>query len=256
MSRARHQTCPHRTRRNDPTNVEGAPPPSDSLPAATAQAGECPRCGTPYLAGQDYCLECGLALPDSARATAALRGAWRRRIPWYPGDWVWAALLGLAVAAVAATVVVLADRGSAGDNRLVATDNRTVGTSADTGTLTETTPPTTAATQTTTTATTAPPAPPTNRLRSWPAGRTGYTVVLNSIPTTAGRAKAVEEARRAIRAGLQDVGVLDSSDFSTLHPGYYVVFSGFYPSSSAATNAVSAARDAGFGTPYPRQIAR
>ena len=236
--------------------MEGAPPSSDSLSAAGSESGDCPRCGTPYAAGQEYCLECGLPLPGSARATSALRAAWRRRIPWYPGDWVWAALLGLAVAAVAATVVVLADRGNADSNRLVATDNRTVGTSADTGTLTETTPATTGQTQTTTTATTAPSAAPAKHLRAWPAGRSGYTVVLNSIPTTAGRPRAVEEARRAIRAGLQDVGVLDSSDFSTLHPGYYVVFSGFYPSSTAATNAMAAARDAGFRTPYPRQIAR
>ena len=227
-----------------------------SSPAAGSESGECPRCGTPYEPGQEYCLECGRALPDSARATAALRGAWRRRIPWYPGDWVWAALLGLAVAVVAATVVILADRGNADNNRLVATDNRTVGTNADTGTVTETTPTTTGQNETPTTTTTPPPAPPTNRVRSWPAGRSGYTVVLNSIPTTAGRGRAVEEARRAIRAGLQDVGVLDSSDFSTLHPGYYVVFSGFYSNSPAATNAAAAARGAAFRTPYPRQIAR
>jgi hypothetical protein len=237
--------------------VQGATPPSDPVAPEGPGSGECPRCGTPYDAGQEYCLECGLALPGSARATRALAGAWRRRIPWYPGDWVWAALLGLAVAAVAATVVILADRGNADGNRLVATDNRTVGTNADTGTLTETTPtettPTTTQAKTTTSTTTVPP---TNQIRSWPAGRSGYTVVLNSIPTTAGRAQAVAEARRAIRAGLQDVGVLESSQFSTLHPGYYVVFSGFYPSSPAATNAVAAARDAGFRTPYPRQIAR
>jgi hypothetical protein len=226
--------------------VEGSPPDRD--------AGECPRCGTPYDAGQEYCLECGLALPGAARATRALSGAWRRRIPWYPGDWVWAALLGLAVAAVAATVVILADRGNADGNRLVATDNRTVGTNADTGTVTEITP--TESVPTTTEAKTTTTAAPTNQIRSWPAGRTGYTVVLNSIPTTAGRARAVDEARRAIRAGLQDVGVLESSQFSTLHPGYYVVFSGFYPGSAAATSAVAAARDAGFQTPYPRQIAR
>ena len=236
--------------------MEGASPPSDPLAPAGPGSGECPRCGTPYEAGQEYCLECGLALP-SARATRALAGAWRRRIPWYPGDWVWAALLGLAVAAVAATVVILADRGNGDGNRLVATDNRTVGTSADTGTLTETTPtqtaPTTTQTKTTSTTTTVPP---TRQIRSWPAGRSGYTVVLNSIPTTAGRTQAVDEARRAIQAGLQDVGVLESSQFSTLHPGYYDVFSGFYPGSVAATNAVAAARDAGFRTPYPRQIAR
>ncbi len=237
--------------------MEGSPPSSDTPGAAGPESGDCPRCGTPYEAGQEYCLECGLALPGASRATTALRGAWRRRVPWYPGDWVWAALLGLAVAAVAATVVILADRGKAGSNRLVATDNRTVGTGADTGTVTETTPTETATTtgQTQTTPTTPTPTP-TNRLRAWPAGRSGYTVVLNSIPTTAGRARAVEEAGRAIGAGLKDVGVLESSQFSTLHPGYFVVFSGFYPSSAAATNAVATARDAGFPTPYPRQIAR
>jgi hypothetical protein len=229
--------------------VEGSPPGPGS--------GECPRCGTPYEPGQEYCLECGLALPGSTRATQALSGAWRRRIPWYPGDWVWAALLGLAVAAVAATVVILADRGNGDGNRIVATDNRTVGASADTGTVTEITPAeTTPTTSKTTTTPTTTSAPPTAQIRTWPAGRSGYTVVLNSIPTTAGRVRAIEEARKAIRAGLQDVGVLESSEFSTLHPGYYVVFSGFYPDSAAATNAVGPARDAGFPTPYPRQIAR
>jgi hypothetical protein len=98
--------------------------------------------------------------------------------------------------------------------------------------------------------------PPTNVLRTWPAGRTGYTVVLNSIPTTSGRDAAVREARRALRAGLDDVGVLDSADFSTLHPGYYVVFAGIYSTSAEASDAISAARSAGFNTPYPRQIAR
>ncbi|MDQ5821452.1 MAG: zinc ribbon domain-containing protein [Actinomycetota bacterium] len=233
--------------------MEGAPPPED--PGQTDE-GDCPRCGAPYRIGQEYCLDCGLRLPEATAVTGALANAWRRRIPWYPGDWVWAALLGLGVAVLAATVVILADRGNAGGGRIVATDNRTVGTLGDTGTISETTPTSPGSTtiETETTATTPPP--PTNRVVAWPAGRSGYTVVLNSLPTTAGRAQAVEEARRAIRAGLQDVGVLESSDFPTLHPGYYVVFAGFYGSSIQATNAVSAARDAGFPSPYPRQIAR
>jgi hypothetical protein len=237
--------------------VEGTPPQSEST---QADERECPRCGTPYAAGQEYCLDCGLRLPDSTGVTGTLSGAWHRRIPWYPGDWIWAALLGLAVAVVAATVVIVADRGSADDGRIVATDNRTIGTGGDTGTLSETTPsapePTETNTTTTTKTTRTTPRPPPNRVISWPAGRSGYTVVLNSIPTTSGRGRAVEEARRAIRAGLRDVGVLESSDFSTLHPGYYVVFAGFYPGSSEATDAVSAARAAGFPAPYPRQIAR
>lgn len=237
---------------------ETPPPTSDEpVPAVPVDDGDCPRCGTPYVTGQEYCLECGLRLPESVGAVGALGSAWRRRIPWYPGDWIWAALLGLAVAAIAATVVILADQGSAGGDRLVATDNRPVGTNEETTTTTTTASTASTTTETSTTTTTTTTAPPrSNELRTWPAGRTGYTVVLNSIPTTSGRAKAVEEARRAQRAGLADVGVLTSSQFSTLHPGYYVVFSGIYRSSSAATGAVADARAAGFDTPYPRQIAR
>lgn len=243
--------------------MDETPPTSDEpVPAVPVDDGDCPRCGTPFVAGQEYCLECGLRLPESVGAVGALGSAWRRRISWYPGDWIWAALLGLAVAAIAATVVILADQGNAGRDRLVATDNRPVGTSEETtttstttaSTSTTTTAATTTTTTTTTTATTAPP--PSNELETWPAGKTGYTVVLNSIPTTSGRARAVEEARKAQRAGLEDVGVLTSSQFSTLHPGYYVVFAGTYGSSAAATGAVADARAAGFDTPYPRQIAR
>jgi septal ring-binding cell division protein DamX len=233
------------------------PTPDETTPPAPVEDGDCPRCGTPYAAGQEYCLECGLRLPESVGAVGALGTAWRRRVRWYPGDWIWAALLGLAVAAIAATVVILADQGNAGGDRLVATDNRPVGTNEETTTAaTATTTTTTAETTTAATTTTTAPPPPSNELKSWPAGRTGYTVVLNSIPTTSGRARAVEEARKAQRAGLEDVGVLTSSEFSTLHPGYYVVFSGIYGTSSEATGAVSDARSAGFETPYPRQIAR
>jgi hypothetical protein len=241
--------------------MEGAPPPAPRGSGELArpgdvEAGDCPRCGTPYFAGQEYCLECGLRLPHETGVVGKLGGAWRRRVPWYPGDWVWAALLGLAVAAVAAAVVVVADRDDAGGARLVATGNRTVPTTETTAPETETTASETTRTSTGTTRTTATTARTSRAVQAWPPGRSGYTVVLNSIPTTAGRSQAVTEARRAIDAGLEDVGVLESSDFSTLHPGYYVVFSGFYTSSAEATEAISAARNAGFKTPYPRQIAR
>ena len=48
------------------------------------------------------------------------------------------------------------------------------------------------------------PAPPNpNALAVWPAGKSGYTVVLESLPVTGGRPPRVARARQAKRAGLQ-----------------------------------------------------
>src|SRR5439155_219694 len=77
----------------------------------------CPRCGTPYEEAQEYCLECGSRLPAAGGVIAFLGSAWRRRLGWYPGDWIWPALLALAIAgaAGAASSLWLADRSNAGD---------------------------------------------------------------------------------------------------------------------------------------------
>ncbi len=48
--------------------------------------------------------------------------------------------------------------------------------------------------------------------------------------------------------------MLRSSEFASLHPGYYVVFSGIYATSAEATQAQSAAAAKGFGSAYMRQI--
>ena len=99
--------------------LSGLPPePPDEQPPPTppigAEGGECPRCGTPYEPFQEYCLECGLRLPVSSGIIPVLATAWRRRVPWYPGDWIWPVLGALVVAALAAAVVILAttDNGS------------------------------------------------------------------------------------------------------------------------------------------------
>jgi SpoIID/LytB domain protein len=68
----------------------------------------------------------------------------------------------------------------------------------------------------------------------WPAGRPGWTVVLGSIPESAGLPAARALAARAARAGAPRTGALASSEFSNLQPGYLVVFSGVYGSASAA----------------------
>src|ERR671936_2935599 len=83
----------------------------------------CPRCGTPYEQSQEYCLECGSRLPAAGGLLPRLGSAWRRRLGWYPGDWIWPTLLALVIAAAAgaASAIWLAARSSANDQTLVAT---------------------------------------------------------------------------------------------------------------------------------------
>ena len=94
---------------------------------------------------------------------------------------------------------------------------------------------------------------PTTQLTAWPDSD-GYTVILQSIPAGTSRANAVRTAKRALAAGLPQVGVLESANFSSLHPGYYVVFSGVYSSNAAASAHISAAEQAGFSATYVRPI--
>jgi hypothetical protein len=52
---------------------------------------------------------------------------------------------------------------------------------------------------------------------------------------------------------LRRVGVLDSSHFASLHPGYYVVFYGVYDSEAEAASSLQRAR-AVFPAAYQREI--
>ena len=106
---------------------------------------------------------------------------------------------------------------------------------------------------TTTTSKPKPPPKPKKALTPWPS-RAGWTVVLASVPTSSGRGAAVAQADRALAAGLKSVGVLDSSRFSSLHPGYYVVFSGIYRSEGDANSGVADAHARGYPVAYPRRI--
>ena len=54
--------------------------------------------------------------------------------------------------------------------------------------------------------------PASGGLTAWPAGQTGWTVVLASVPQSAGRSRRPSEgAQKASSAGLTEVGVLNSS---------------------------------------------
>ena len=79
-------------------------------------------------------------------------------------------------------------------------------------------------------------------------------MILASIPATRGRDAAVDQARRAIAAGLTGVGILNSSSFSSLHPGYFVIFTGVRDSEAATARDLTAAQTGGYARAYVRQI--
>ncbi|CAN5805221.1 MAG: hypothetical protein H0T97_05040 [Actinobacteria bacterium] len=78
-------------------------------------------------------------------------------------------------------------------------------------------------------------------IADWPAGDDGWTIALATLPQTGGRQVAVLRARNAAKRGLA-VGILDSSQFASLHPGYWLVFAGLYGSEAEATSDLARAR--------------
>ena len=108
-----------------------------------------------------------------------------------------------------------------------------------------------------TTTTTASPAPAPKKgsgaLVEWPE-RDGYTVVVASIPARgAGLRDATATANAVVARGLRQVGVLVSSRFASLHPGYYVVFAGIYSTLQDAQAAVGRVISR-FPNAYAREI--
>jgi hypothetical protein len=185
---------------------------------ASAAARGCPRCGTLLAAGQEYCLECGLRAPGPGRLG---------RVP-EEGRRAWPGALALLLVALAGGGAAIALTWDEAEPPRVLT---LTGGSA--------TAP-------------APPARP-GQLTAWPAGRDGWTIVLVSLPKTAGREPALARAAQARARGLSQVGILDSSQVASLHPGYWIVFAGVYETEPEATSALQKAR-AVFRTARPQRV--
>ena len=204
-----------------------------------AQPDACPACGTPAEPDQEYCLHCGVRIAPTRRL-GAFGHAWQRRIGRYPGDWVFASLLLLLVAAGSATAGIVAGRDTE--------------TASGPSTIVATSP-----------VVTAPPSPPaqteptttsdSSASKPKPKARDGYTVVIASIPARGnGLSEANAKAKEARTRGLR-AGVLESGKFASLHPGYYVVFAGVYGSLEEAERASRAATSK-FPNAYAREVAR
>ena len=170
----------------------------------------CPRCREPLAARQEYCLECGLRVVGRVGGARGWGSSWTRR----------SAVAG--AAALLAGIGAIAATGSDGGGATVET---AIGGFAET--------PKPASGE-------APESP--SGVAEWPVGQDGWTIALASLPQTGGRAPARARARSARAKRLTSVGVLDSSRYASLHPGYWIVFSGVYASEAEATSALEDAR--------------
>ena len=189
--------------------------PVETAPVETER--RCPRCGASLRPEQEWCLQCGTGL--GARV-AAPRG-WRLPLAVVGG------LLALAVIAVVLAIVELS-----GDAETVTTQPAPAATAAPTAAPPAATTPVPTATPTP--SATATPAASGSGLGDWPAGKTGFTIVLESSSTrSAAEARGKELAGQGI-----SVGILDSSGYRTLTPNRFVVFSGQYATRAQAKSAL------------------
>ena len=259
--------------------VEPPPPDAAAEEVVVESVPRCWRCGSPHDRFQEYCLECGARLVPLAGARTGWRHeTWTRDSPF----WFWATFLALLLIALVAGAIVLAatrDDDPAGDPRAAAppqststlqeipTLPTTTGVTTSPLPQTVTIPPTTSSVPTlppptappspapTTPPTpTPPPASGSGTLRSWPSEKSGYTTILMSVPHAQGRAAAETRGREATAKGVDDVGVLDSSQFSSLRKGYYVVFAGVHDTEAQAVAKLGSVRQAGYPVSYVREV--
>ena len=240
------------------------PPPSEAAPPPPPpEPGRCPNCGAPHDVYQEYCLECGRRLPG-AYVGGRYAEVWRRDSP----IWLWAALAALLLVALVSGAVVALAATDDGKNSQPASSipvvstapstTDTVGVVTQPPTITINPPTTTLSTTTFSTTTfgttTFGTTTTTGSNVTWPPNKDGFTVVLKSVPTSNGRSQAESAADKARTNGLSQVGILNSSDFSSLNPGYYVTFTGIYDTESQANAALPNARSKGFPTAYAREV--
>lgn len=219
----------------------------ETPPPAPPTERRCPRCGAPMTDEQEWCLHCGAAV--GTRVVAA--PGWRAPLV------IAGTVLVLAVIAIAVAIVQLADdTDEVAQNPAptpAATPPPAVTPTPDPA-LPGTTPtpdpalPGTTPTPGGTPSPTATPSPTTTPEPAstpdpgggsggadWPAGESGWTVVLASETS---RSTAEGKADDLAADGISGVGVLNSDDFSSLNPGFWVVFSGQYDSQAEARDAL------------------
>lgn len=85
----------------------------------------------------------------------------------------------------------------------------------------------------------------------WPSGTDGWTVIVAGYPT---QERATQRAADLQEDGFSDGGVLFSSDFTSLCPGIYVVFSGVFTSEAKARSRMAELEKSNYAGMYAREI--
>ncbi len=107
-----------------------------------------------------------------------------------------------------------------------------------------------------TTDTSAPGTDPTNTgsTGDWPAGKDGWTVIVAGYPTAE---RATQRSVDVQEDGFDDSGVLFSTDFQSLCPGFHVVFSGVFDSEAQAKGRLDElAANPDYANMYVREVKR
>jgi hypothetical protein len=238
---------------DDQPTLDGAPGPAFEPPLPAADVRRCPACLSPVRADQRYCLECGERLQVD-------------EIPPPPGGGSALAERGSAVLVVTAVVLVLVGIGlSWVALREPAKEGAATTATATTDTLpTDTLPTDTLPTDTIPTDTMPTDTMPTDTMPTdtgtatgdWPDGLSAWAVIIASkdqVAFTEADARVI--ADEATTAGVVQTGVLDSSAYPSLNPGYWAVYSGPYETKDEAEQAAATIRTQGYPEAYAREVA-
>ncbi len=183
--------------------------PTQTLPALGS---ECPNCGAHADPGQLVCVECG----------ARLALDYRRPRGWKPAAAVIALVLLVAGTAFAITLIsvdndakdeVAASKAGKASSPAPAAKKKSQAKAKKPKSTT----------------------PVQGGIPAWPTHRDGFTVVL----LAAGDEASARDFARNARRGHVDAGVLHSDDYSSLEPGFWIVFTGIYKTRPQAERAAA-----------------
>ena len=261
------------------------PPPALDAPAAGEP--RCPACLSLHRPGQTYCLECGNRLTDE---TGLPPPSIERGATLTPGRRLAIALAMLLLILIGALIAWAYTRDDdQPDDQLAVIPPHSIplpeGATVPTAPTTTPTVPTdgtfppptdTGATIPTgsgetiptfsedlpSTDETEPPAttedqpPDEEPIDEWPAGRDGWATILISKEVDDFDNAYMEDLRSDAQArGLTNLGLLYSSNWSTLNPGFRVLYQGPFDTRQEADRTAVAAQGNGYEFAYPRHVA-
>jgi cell division septation protein DedD len=199
-------------------------PPEATEPTPTGQ--RCPRCGAPMGERQEWCLNCGAAVGTRVESAPG----WR--VPFA----IAGAILAIAAIAIIIALVQLADdTGEVAQNQPAASTPTPPPAVTPEASVTPDPALPEASGMATPEPTPQTPSGDTSADAEWPAGETGWTVVLAADSSESdARGKADDFAQD----GIAGVGVIDTDDFGSLEGDLWVVFAGHYATQAEASEAL------------------